>query len=116
MQLPSDLHKACLWLRVALYFFQSLGHRARLNHYFVLFVGSLQRITGDEEGKSLLAYFVNGYFADMVYSNKDWDFRKANKGVEMTRPLCAYPKFAKYSGGGDPNAVVRLQVRKLEAT
>jgi feruloyl esterase len=35
-------------------------------------------ITGDQEGKSLLAYFVNGYFADMVYSNKDWDFKKAN--------------------------------------
>ena len=38
-QLPSDLHKACLWLRVALQFFQSLGHRARINQHLVLFVG-----------------------------------------------------------------------------
>jgi hypothetical protein len=35
-------------------------------------------ITGDEKGKSAVDYFVIGYFADMVYGNKDWDFRKAN--------------------------------------
>lgn len=35
-------------------------------------------ITGSKEGKSLGASFVTGYFADMVYGNKDWDFRKAN--------------------------------------
>jgi Tannase and feruloyl esterase len=35
-------------------------------------------ITGSEEGKSAGRFFVNGYFSDMVYSNKDWDFRNAN--------------------------------------
>jgi len=35
-------------------------------------------ITGDQQGRSLSLGFVNGYFADMVYSNKDWDFKKAN--------------------------------------
>lgn len=35
-------------------------------------------VTGSEEGKSLGGSFVHGYFADMVYGNKDWDFRSAN--------------------------------------
>ena len=35
-------------------------------------------ITGSEKGKSLAGSFVIGYFADMVYGDKDWDFRKAN--------------------------------------
>ena len=29
---------------------------------------------------------------------------EASQGVQMTRPICAYPKVAKYSGSGDPNA------------
>jgi Tannase and feruloyl esterase len=35
-------------------------------------------ITGDQEGKSALDYFVLGYFTNMVHGNKDWDFKKAN--------------------------------------
>jgi hypothetical protein len=35
-------------------------------------------ITGDQQGKSLSMGFVNGYFADMVYGNKDWDFKTVN--------------------------------------
>lgn len=35
-------------------------------------------ITGDAQGKSAVDYFVIGYFTNMVYGNKDWDFRKAN--------------------------------------
>jgi feruloyl esterase len=35
-------------------------------------------ITGEEEGKSAGMFFVSGYFSDMVYSQKDWDFRHAN--------------------------------------
>lgn len=32
-------------------------------------------ITGSEEGKSAGVFFVNGYFGNMVYGQKDWDFR-----------------------------------------
>ncbi|MBV8629430.1 MAG: tannase/feruloyl esterase family alpha/beta hydrolase [Silvibacterium sp.] len=35
-------------------------------------------IFGKEQGKSLGTLFVTGYFANMVYGSKDWDFRKAN--------------------------------------
>ena len=35
-------------------------------------------ITGPEEGKSIGTGFVHGFFAYMVYGQKDWDFRHAN--------------------------------------
>jgi len=35
-------------------------------------------IFGKEEGKSLGAFFVTGYFSNMVYDSKDWNFRTAN--------------------------------------
>jgi hypothetical protein len=35
-------------------------------------------ITGMGPGKSLLFAFGNGYFSDMVYSQPDWDYKKAN--------------------------------------
>lgn len=35
-------------------------------------------ITGDAPGKALLFAFDYGYFADMVYDNADWDYKKAN--------------------------------------
>lgn len=35
-------------------------------------------VTGAEKGKSAYAFFVNGYFSNMVYENKDWDFRHAD--------------------------------------
>jgi hypothetical protein len=35
-------------------------------------------IFGKEQGKSLGSFFVNGYFSNMVYDTKDWNFRTAN--------------------------------------
>jgi len=35
-------------------------------------------ITGSEEGKSAVVFFVHGFFGNMVYGQKDWDFRGAN--------------------------------------
>lgn len=32
-------------------------------------------IFGKEEGKSLVDFFVTGYFSNMVYDSKDWNFR-----------------------------------------
>jgi len=46
-------------------------------------------ITGPEEGKSIGMGFVQGYFANMVYSQKDWDFHHAK--IEASLKL-AYDK------------------------
>jgi hypothetical protein len=35
-------------------------------------------ITGTEPGKSLIFYFGVGFYADMLYQQKDWDYKKAN--------------------------------------
>jgi hypothetical protein len=35
-------------------------------------------ITGKEQGKSSGAFFVTGYFSDMVYGKVDWDYKSAN--------------------------------------
>ena len=41
---------------------------------------------------------------------------KAEKGVKFTRPLCAYPEFAKYEGAGDTNeAASFLCVARLDS-
>lgn len=35
-------------------------------------------IFGKEQGKSLMGFFVTGFFSNLVYSSKDWDFRTAS--------------------------------------
>jgi feruloyl esterase len=35
-------------------------------------------ITGDAPGRSLADFYVLGFFTNMVYRDKNWDFRKAN--------------------------------------
>ncbi len=57
-------------------------------------------ITGDKEGESAGAFFVHGYFANMVYGNKDWDFKTAN--VEAAMKL-AYEKTGDAMDAMDPN-------------
>jgi hypothetical protein len=37
-------------------------------------------ITGPAPGKSLLFFFGNGFFANMVYNQADWDYRQADLG------------------------------------
>ena len=54
-------------------------------------------ITGSEEGKSLGTFFVTGYFADMVYGKKDWDFRNAD--------VAAAEKLAQEKTGDSMNAL-----------
>jgi len=54
-------------------------------------------VTGSEEGKSLGTFFVAGYFADMVYSQKNWDFRTAS--------VAAAEKLAQEKTGDSMNAM-----------
>ena len=44
-----------------------------------------------------------GIAPDRVTAIKYKDDRNPTQGVKMTRPLCAYPKVAKYKGSGDSN-------------
>ncbi len=46
-------------------------------------------ITGSEQGKSSGAFFANGYFANMVYGNAEWNYKTAN--IDDTLKL-AYEK------------------------
>lgn len=46
-------------------------------------------ITGEEQGKSIDLFFVSGYFSNMVYGQKDWDWKHAN--IEASLKL-AYEK------------------------
>jgi hypothetical protein len=57
-------------------------------------------ITGDEPGKSAIIYFVIGYFRDMVYGDKNWDFRKAR--IDAALKL-AYEKTGNAMDAIDPN-------------
>lgn len=57
-------------------------------------------ITGSEEGKSLVSFFVTGYFTNMVYAQKDWDFKKANIGTAMR---LAQNKTAEAMNATDPH-------------
>jgi len=76
-------------------------------------------ITGSEEGKSVGTFFVTGYFANMVYGKKDWDFRKAQVDNALRRayiktgqamdamdphlkPFLAHSKLIVYHGWNDP--------------
>ena len=76
-------------------------------------------ITGSEEGKSAVNFFVTGYFSNMVYSQKDWDFAHVNlddarklasekTGDAMNavnpdlRPFLNHGKLILYHGWDDP--------------
>jgi hypothetical protein len=76
-------------------------------------------VTGSEEGKSAISFFVTGYFSNMVYSQKDWDFMNVNLddarklALEKTgdamnavnpdlRPFLAHGKLIIYHGWDDP--------------
>jgi feruloyl esterase len=76
-------------------------------------------ITGSEEGKSSGTFFVTGYFADMVYSDPNWDFRTANIDDALKqayaktgdaldamnpdlKPFLAHGKLILYHGWNDP--------------
>jgi hypothetical protein len=45
--------------------------------------GWIPWVTGREEGKSAGRFFVTGYFTNMVYGDKDWDFRGANVDASL---------------------------------
>ncbi len=66
-------------------------------------LGDAARTDAGHEVASLVQWVENGQAPDRPIATKYRDGDET-KGVEMTRPLCAYPKFAKYSGSGDPNA------------
>jgi feruloyl esterase len=40
-------------------------------------------ITGEREGKSAATFFVSGYFSNMVYGQKGWDWKHANLDAAM---------------------------------
>jgi hypothetical protein len=57
-------------------------------------------IFGGEQGKSAGAFFVNGYFSNMVYDSKKWNFRTAN--VDSALQL-ATQKTGAVMNATDPN-------------
>jgi Tannase and feruloyl esterase len=57
-------------------------------------------IFGKEEGKSAVNFFVTGYFSNMVYDSKEWDFRTAN--VDAALQL-ATQKTGSTMNATDPN-------------
>jgi Tannase and feruloyl esterase len=76
-------------------------------------------VTGSEQGKSSGAFFVGGYFGNMVYGKPDWDYKTANiddalqlafekTGDSMDavnpdmRPFLAHGKLIMYHGWNDP--------------
>ncbi|QNI30368.1 tannase/feruloyl esterase family alpha/beta hydrolase [Alloacidobacterium dinghuense] len=76
-------------------------------------------ITGSEEGKSAGAFYVTGYFTNMVYGKSDWDFKTAKiddslkLAYEKTgdsldamnpdlKPFLARGKLILYHGWNDP--------------
>jgi Tannase and feruloyl esterase len=76
-------------------------------------------VTGSEQGKSAAAFFVVGYFANMVYDKSDWDYKTANiddalkLAYEKTgdsldavntdlKPFLAHGKLILYHGWNDP--------------
>jgi feruloyl esterase len=52
--------------------------------------------------RALQAWVEGGVAPSRVVATK-YVGDDATKGVQMTRPLCAYPNVAKYGGSGDPN-------------
>jgi hypothetical protein len=76
-------------------------------------------VTGSEQGKSSGAFFVTGYFANMVYGQPDWNYKTANlddalklayakTGDAMNavnpdlKPFLARGKLIMYHGWNDP--------------
>jgi feruloyl esterase len=53
--------------------------------------------------RALEQWVEKGIAPDRVTATKYKDDRNPTQGVKMTRPLCAYPKVAKYKGSGDSN-------------
>ena len=53
--------------------------------------------------RALEQWFERGIAPERVSATKYKDDRNPTQGVKMTRPLCAYPRQAKYKGSGDPN-------------
>jgi len=48
---------------------------------------------------------------DKLIGTKFVDAEDPGKGVKMTRPLCAYPQFAKYKGTGDTNDAANFECK-----
>jgi hypothetical protein len=76
-------------------------------------------VTGSEQGKSAGAFYVGGYFGNMVYGKSDWDYKTANiddalkLAYEKTgdsvdavnadlKPFLSHGKLIMYHGWNDP--------------
>ncbi|HMD21397.1 MAG TPA: tannase/feruloyl esterase family alpha/beta hydrolase [Alloacidobacterium sp.] len=76
-------------------------------------------VTGSEQGKSSGAFYVGGYFANMVYSKADWDYKtadlddalklayeKTGDSLDATnpdlKPFLSHGKLIMYHGWNDP--------------
>ena len=57
-------------------------------------------ITGEQEGKSAVVYFVAGYFANMVYQQKNFDLAHANVAASLK---LAYEKTGDAMDATDPD-------------
>jgi feruloyl esterase len=53
--------------------------------------------------RALEQWVEKGIAPEQLIATKYKDDRNPTQGVKMTRPLCAYPKRAKYKGSGDAN-------------
>ncbi len=53
--------------------------------------------------RALEQWVEKGVAPEQLIATRYKDERNPTQGVKMTRPLCAYPKKAKYKGTGDPN-------------
>ena len=53
--------------------------------------------------RALEQWVEKGVAPEQLIATRYKDDRNPTQGVKMTRPLCAYPKQAKYKGSGDPN-------------
>ena len=53
--------------------------------------------------RALEQWVERGRAPERLIATKYNNDRNPAQGVKMTRPLCAYPKIAKYKGSGDPN-------------
>src|SRR5262249_14256895 len=53
--------------------------------------------------RALEQWVGKGIAPERLTATKYKDDRPPSQGVKLTRPLCAYPKVAKYKGSGDQN-------------
>jgi hypothetical protein len=89
-------------------------------------------ITGSEEGKSAAVFFVTGYFSNMVYGQKDWDYTTVNINDAMKlayaktgealdamnpdlKPFLAHGKLILYHGWDDPGIAALNTVNYYES-